>query len=264
MRACVGKASLFKAAAVFASMCALQGCATSSSVAGGSPASDEEAAQANMNLGVAYLSEHKPQLALEKLERALDQNPRLADAHSAIAIAYDQLGQPEEAEKHYRRATQLAPDNPGAANSYAVFLCRKNRWRDAEPYFKRAADNPRYTTPAVALTNAGTCAMSAGDLERAESYFRAALEKDKSFADALAGLMDLSYRRNDYLEARAFMQRYLDARPATAPVLWMCFNVEQKLGDAAAAQRCATQLQQNFPTSAEVAELRQFERDGEQ
>jgi type IV pilus assembly protein PilF len=258
------KASLLKAVAVVVSACVVQGCATSSSSLGGSGASsDDEAAQANLNLGAAYLREGEPQLALEKLERALDQNPRLADAHSAIAIAYDQLGKPDDAEKHYRRATQLAPDNPAAANSYAVFLCRQNRWRAAEPYFERAADNPRYTTPAVALTNAGTCAMSAGELDRADEHFRAALDKNPTFADALAGLMELSYRQQDYLETRAFLQRYLAVRPATAPVLWLCFNVEQQLGDAAAAERCAVRLRQDFPTSAEFAQLRQFERDGQ-
>jgi type IV pilus assembly protein PilF len=264
MTTSVAKASLVRASALLASILALQGCTASSSVTASNLSSDEQAAQANYNLGAAYLNEGKPQLALEKLERALDQNPRLANAHSAIAIVYDQLGKPDDAEKHYRRATQLAPDNPAAANSYAVFLCRQNRWRDARPFFEKAVENPRYRTPAVALTNAGTCAMSAGQPERAEEYFRAALDKDKTFADALAGLLNLSYQRGDYLEARAFMQRYLDARPATAPMLWMCFNIEQKLGDAAAAKRCGERLQQDFPASEEVAELRRFERDAEQ
>lgn len=260
----VASASIFKAAAVLWSMAMLQACATSGSTIGSSQSSDEQAAQANLNLGAAYLREGNPQLALEKLERALDQNPRLADAHSVIAIAYDQLGQPDDAEKHYRRATQLAPDNPAAANSYAVFLCRQNRWRDARPYFEKAASNPRYTTPAVALTNAGTCAMSAGQPERAEEYFRAALDKDKTFADALAGLLNLSYQRGEYLEARAFLQRYLDVRPATARTLWMCFNIEQKLGDAAAAKRCGDRLRQDFPTSEEVVALSRFESDANQ
>jgi type IV pilus assembly protein PilF len=264
MTSSVAKASLLRVAALLASMGILYGCATSGASVGSSLSSDEQAARANLNLGVAYLGQNNPQLALEKLERALEQNPRLAEAHAAIAIAYDQLGQPDDAEKHYRRATQLAPDNPAAANSYAVFLCRHNRWRDARPYFERAAENPRYTTPAVALTNAGTCAMSADQPDQAEDYFRAALDKDKTFGDALAGLLNLSYQRGEYLEARAFLQRYLDAQPATAPMLWMCFNIEQKLGDAAAAKRCGERLRQDFPASEEVAELSRFERDAEQ
>ena len=103
-----------------------------------------------MNLGAGYLRQGNTELAIERLRRALAQDPRLVEAHSTIAVAYDQIGNLEEAETHYRRATQLDPDNGGAANAYAVFLCnRQNRWADAEPYFRRAADDATYTTPEV-------------------------------------------------------------------------------------------------------------------
>ena len=65
-------------------------------------------------------------------------------AHSTIAFAYDQVGSFEEAETHFRRATELDKEDGAAANAYAVFLCnRGNRWADAEPYFRRAAAGPR-------------------------------------------------------------------------------------------------------------------------
>ena len=51
------------------------------------------------------------------------------------------------------------------------------------------------------------------------------------------------------------MQRYLAARPATAPVLWTCFNVERELDNAEAADRCAAQLRSGFRGSAELAQL---------
>ncbi|MBN1240407.1 MAG: type IV pilus biogenesis/stability protein PilW, partial [Gammaproteobacteria bacterium] len=198
---------------------------------------------------------------LEKLQRALEEDSRLADAHSAIALAYDQLGNSEEAERHYRRATQLEPGNGAAANSYAVFLCRRDRWHDAEPYFRRAADNPRYPTPAAALSNAGVCAMSAGEPERAEEYFRAALAQDARFPEALSGMMELAYQQENYLQARAFLQRYTDVSEPDAQILLLCFNIEQRLEDPAAAERCAARLRSEFPESAELAQLRQFERD---
>ncbi|HEX7081406.1 MAG TPA: type IV pilus biogenesis/stability protein PilW [Gammaproteobacteria bacterium] len=225
--------------------------------------SDAEAAQANLNLGIAYLRQGRPDLAIENLDRALDQDSRLAPAHSAIALAYDQLGDTSEAERHHRRAVELAPADPIIANSYAVFLCRQNRWRDAEPYFERAANNPSYGTPAAALANAGVCAANAGDLEAAEEHFREALSHDPEFADALAGMMELSYREKSYLQARAFMQRYLDVRPATPGVLLLCFNIESELGDRDAAERCAARLREEYPESAELAQLRELERDGQ-
>ena len=214
-------------------------------------------AVANLNLGAGYLRQGRLDLAIERLLRALDQNPRLADAHSTIAIAYDQLGSNEDAEKHYKRATQLEPQNPSASNSYAVFLCRQNRWKDAEPYFRRAVDNREYTTPEVALTNAGVCARDGGDLDAAQSYFRQALSRNPTFPDALTNMMDISYQSGNYLQARAFVQRYLDARPATATVLLVCYRVERELKNVAAADKCAMQLKSDFQGSRELAQFEQ-------
>jgi|SRR5690606_12442732 len=230
---------------------------------GGRTTSDSEAAQANLNLGVAYIRQGRPDLAIDNLERALRIDSRLAPAHSALALAHDQLGNADEAEEHYERALALEPNNPSIANTYAVFLCRRNRWEDAEPHFRRAVSNPRYATPAAALTNAGNCARNAGDIERAEEYFREALTRDPVFADALAGLMELSYRNENYLQARAFLQRYLDVRPATPSVLLLCYNIERELNDRDAADDCARRLRSEFPQSPELAQLRQFERNAQ-
>jgi type IV pilus assembly protein PilF len=220
-----------------------------------------DAAIANMNLGAGYLRQGRTDLAIERLQRALVQDPRLVEAHSTIAVAYDQAGSLENAETHYRRATQLDPDSPAAANAYAVFLCsRQNRWSDAEPYFRRAASNVNYATPEVALTNAGVCARSAGDEEGAAESFRAALARNPTYPDALLNMIELSYAAENYLQARAFVQRYLAARPPTAAVLWMCFNIERELDDAAAADRCAMQLRSGFPGSAELAQLEAQQR----
>lgn len=223
-------------------------------------ASDEDAAVANMNLGAGYLRQGRTDLAIERLQRALEQNPRLVEAHSTIALAYDQIGSLEDAETHYSRATQLDPNNGSAANAYAVFLCRRNRWPDAEPYFRRAAENPTYATPEVAYTNAGVCARAANATEQASGYFRAALTRSPTFPDALLNLMELSHQEGNNLQARAFVQRYLAAHAPTAQVLWICFNVESALGDALAADRCAAQLRSGFQGSAELVQLEQQQR----
>jgi type IV pilus assembly protein PilF len=245
-----------------AALVGLAACAGSGSGSGRlqERASDTDAAMANMNLGAGYLRQGRTDLAIERLQRAIVQNPRLVEAHSTIAVAYDQIGSLPEAEEHYRRAAQLDPNNGTAANAYAVFLCRQNRWNDAEPYFERAVANPTYATPAVALTNAGVCARAAGAEDQAAEKFRAALQRDPTFADALLNMLDLSYQSGNYIQARAFVQRYLAAHPATAPVLWMCFNVERELNDQAAADRCAAQLRSGFRGSEELAQLEAQQR----
>jgi len=234
-----------------------QGCVTTTNSA--NVASPDQAALRNLDLGVAYMRQGRPDLALSSLQEAIEFNPRLAAAHSTIALVYEQLDDTDAAEEHYQRATQLAPEDGSAANSYAVFLCRSDRWQDAERYFRRAADNTGYATPAVALTNAGVCARSAGELVEAELFFREALERDAISADALYHMADLRFRAEDYLSARAFTQRYLASTAGNPEVLLICVQVERRLGADAAAQQCAERLRGGFPNSVEVAQLNALE-----
>ena len=225
------------------------------------PASGTDAAIANMNLGAGYLRQGNTTLAIERLQRALAQDPNLVQAHTTIALAYDQIGNLEQAESHFKRATQLNPSDGSAANGYAAFLCTHgNRWTEAQPYFRRAADDAKYGTPEVALSNAGVCARDAGELAAAEENFRAALMRNPRYADALLNMLELTYQRGEYLQSRAFMQRYLEVRPATASVLLTCVNTERALNNAAAADRCAAQLRSGFPGSPEVAQLEAQQR----
>ena len=245
-------------------LCVALAAATACVSSGGSvsdPASGTDAAVANMNLGAGYLRQGNTTLAIERLQRALAQDPNLVQAHTTIALAYDQIGNLEQAESHFKRATQLNQNDGSAANGYAAFLCTHgNRWAEAQPYFRRAAEDPKYGTPEVALSNAGVCARDAGELAAAEENFRAALMRNPRYADALLNMLELTYQRGEYLQSRAFMQRYLEVRPATASVLLTCVNTERALNNAAAADRCAAQLRSGFPGSPEVAQLEAQQR----
>ena len=247
-------------------LCALllcQGC-VSTSATGVSPtaASSAGAAVANLNLGAAYLREGRLTLALARLDRALAHDPRLAEAHSAIAMVYDQLGDVDGARDHHRRAIRLAPDNPATANSFGVFLCRHERWSDAEPMFLAAAGSPRYRTPEVALTNAGICARNAGEDAKAFQYLRDALARNPMYPDGLLNMAALAFENNDLDEAQRFLGRHFDAAPENPQVAWLCFQVETGLGNRGNARRCASILREQFPESAEASQLERFEHGG--
>lgn len=220
----------------------------------------EEAAQVNLSLGIGYLRQGKWDLALEKLEKSVRQDPDLAEAYSALALVYDNLGEPAVAETNYRKAVRLAPDNSGVLNSYAVFLCRQGRDEAAEEYFIQAASNPRYTTPEAALTNAGVCVLQSEQTAKAETYFRNALAKNPRFPDALFQLCELAYQRDNLLQARAFLERYLAAAPPSPQILWLGIRIERGLGDQRAAEQYAAELKDKFPESNEMNQLLELER----
>ncbi|MDB5987597.1 MAG: pilW [Nevskia sp.] len=213
-----------------------------------------EAARDNTALGVGYLREGRLDLALEKLRRAVEQDPSYAAAHSTLAVAYAQRGDNDLAESEYRRALELGND-PAVRNNFGVFLCGVGKTAEAERYFMQAARNHDYPTPEAAWANAGVCARKAGDAARANADFREALRINPDFADALAPLATQAYAAHDYLQAQALLQRYERVAQPTAQMLALGAGTQHALGHADAARAYELKLIRNFPDSEETAQL---------
>lgn len=240
--------------AVFALACAAltAGCVSTGNLPEDN-AQPKEAARYNTELGIGYMQQGNNDLAMRKLQRALDEDPDLPAAHSAIALLYERLGEPKLADQHYRRALDLAPDDPNAQNAYGVFLCRHNRVADSEKYFLGAAHNPAYSTPEAAYTNAGVCLLKIGKSARAQQYFRMALKNQPKYSVALWQLARLSFHEHKYLHTRAFLQRLMtDGSTPRAAVLWLAVRNERALGNDNDADRYLRELLAKFPHSHEA------------
>lgn len=220
-------------------------------------ASPTDAAAYNLQLGVEYLRAGKLALARERLESSVKQNPDVARAHFTLAILYQRIDEPDLADRSFRNAIRTDPDDAAVQNTYAVYLCGKQRYDQAVRYFADAARNPLYGTPAAAWTNAGVCMRQKGDLEEAERFFREALNVDKAFAAALLELARLKLEIGNPLSARAFLQRLMAAEAPSAQTLLFAWQVEQTLGDTAAADRLEQRLRETFPDSEEAERVAQ-------
>ena len=129
----------------------------------------EEAARVHTELGQQYLRQGKLEIALGDLNKALEFDPDYIDAHTVIAVLYEQIGENSKAEEHYKRAAQLKPKGGAELNNYGWFLCKLGRYDESQGYFQRAIADPFYKTPWLALTNAGTCLLKAGKRDEAET-----------------------------------------------------------------------------------------------
>jgi type IV pilus assembly protein PilF len=221
----------------------------------------EKAAAINAELAITYLKQDNLRAAREKADRALEQNPRSVQAQMAAGFVYDRLGEDKKAGAHFEQAVKLGgKDNPDTLNNAAVFQCRKGDKKRGEELFLQAAASPLYRTPEVALANAGHCASADGRPKDAERYFRQALARRPNMPDPLLALAGIQHEAGNDMQARAFVQRYHEAAPATAQSVWLGYRIERGAGDAAAAEEYARRLRMEFPTSAETAQLFELER----
>ena len=168
---------------------------------------------------------------------ALEIDPKSADAYTVLAVVADQRGQPDAAGAYYAKAAQLAPASGTAQNNYGAWQCGHGHPAESLANFDAALKDPLYTTPAAALGNAGACALRAGQSARAEENLRRALQIDPNNAVALGAMAQLRFNQGQYLDARAFMQRRLSAAQADREALLLAAQIEDRMGDAAAAAR---------------------------
>lgn len=190
--------------------------------------------------------------ATRETQAALKLDPKSVDALTVMAVIEDRRGRSAQAGELYKRAAELAPKQGMVQNNYGTWLCGAGHAAESLVWFDRAIRSPDYRTPAVALANAGNCALSSGQAERAERDLRQALALDPRNATALGALAELEFRNQRYLSARAFVERRLAAAPPTAAVLKLASQIEERLGDKAAASRYVQRIRAEFPDAVDV------------
>ena len=238
----------------------LVGCATSGSSTRPAPETNPEnpktkAAALYTDLGQKYMAQGKLEVALENLNKALAADNNHADAHTVIGLLYERIGDNTKAEQHYRRAAELMPKSGNENNNYGAFLCKIGRYDESAVYFVRAIADPFYQTPAVALTNSGTCAIKGGKLDVAENDLRGALDRQPDNAEALFQMATVLYLKNDFFRARAFIQRYEGVGQQSADALLLGRNIELRLGNGKASQDYTRRLREKFPESQQARSL---------
>ncbi len=213
---------------------------------------ESKASDYNADLGIRYLQKGRLQLASEKLEKSLSQNPNSARSNHYYALLQQKLGNDQKAERFFSRAVNLKPKDPEIRNNYGSFLCETNRPQAAVKQFLAAVADPLYRTPEFAYTNAGICLRKTGNDTQAEQYFRTALKKKSSFPSALLEMAKLYNDRKVYPRAQAFMLRYENVGQSTPEALETCYSINQKMGDYAKSGQCKSALLRLFPASPEA------------
>ena len=240
---------------VLLAVAAITACAGNTVPDSGPRADKRKIAELNTQIAIEHMRDKDYEMALKKLDKATSTDPNYVDAYNALGVVYNQIGETEKADSNFRRALRLDADNSSALNNYGQFLCQQGDHAKGQEMFVAATDNSLYRTPEIALSNAGVCAMSAGNRGAAEQHFRSALEANPRVPVALLNMAQISFDNQRYLPARGYIQRYTEVARHTAQSLWLGIQVERELGDKDAVASYTLQLEKNFPDSREAGLL---------
>ncbi len=215
----------------------------------------------NTQLGIAYLRQGDIPLAKEKLDRALQENPDNPEVHGARAMLFDRMGQPAQADREFKTALSLAPNDPDVSNNYAVYLCQVGRTDEGVRRFEEVAHNALYRTPWVAYTNAGVCLRTAKRNPQALRDFQQALAVRPNFAEAAFQLGDLQFQDGHLTDARKTVDTYLGAFEETPDLLLLGVRIAKAQSDRVAVALYARKLRLDFPRSAQAKALAELENN---
>lgn len=214
-------------------------------------------ARIHTELGAMYYQGGNMSVALDELRIALNADSSYYQAYSIRGLVYGALKEYDKAESDFRSALNIAPNDPEVNNNYGWYLCETGKERQSIAYFLNALRSPLYETPERAYTNAGTCALKAGDLEGAQGYLLQAvqLSRDGGLGPRIQ-LAKLFYRRGVLEESRVYLGDALKMmEPPSAEALWLGIRLERKLGNKGAEGGYASQLRSRYPTSPEYQEF---------
>ena len=219
-----------------------------------------------MNAAKADAQDEKTQEAVDKMRKAIAEDPGIVDAHLTLGNWLAKLNRSDEAIASFRKALELKPDNDlallnlahvyrgrgqvdAALEGYraALRLDAKNtqaryqlatlyldlgRRADAEAEFKATvAANPEL---GAAWNSLGALAFAKGDLDEADRLVRRGLEFEKRVRFGAYNLARIAEARGDRQKAEELYRRELEIYPDHGKARFNLAQLLRERGDRAA------------------------------
>ncbi|WP_444995005.1 type IV pilus biogenesis/stability protein PilW [Aliikangiella sp. IMCC44359] len=212
------------------------------------------AAEKRVGYGLTYLKSQNYPRAKFHFDKAYSYNPDSGNVHYALGIYFQRIKELEKSEEHFKEALSIDRNRPEYLNGYGAFLCEKGDYNTAEKYFQKAIKIPTYTDVASAFFNIGFCALKQNKIDKADDYFRKALNRDRRRPDALMEMAKIEFGKKRYKRVLNYIQRFEQNASTTSESAWLALKAAHYLRDKDTIAKYGLILERRFPDSDETAE----------
>lgn len=205
------------------------GCVTETT--GPQPAPTGVQLQAQLDLARGYLEKRDWNRARDPLKRALEIDPRSAEANTLMGVLNQAQNEPELAERYYRQALRHDPHFAMALNNYGTFLYARGRYEDALGPLRTLVGDPAYRERPRAYENLGLTELKVGNKERARAAFERALSFDTVLPRSGLELAEMAYEEGDYSAATRYYDVFRKRAKQTPRSLCLGLDLARRSGD---------------------------------
>lgn len=227
----------------------------------------EEAEDAYVRLGLAYIQDDRYDRARRHLDRALEINDESAPAIAARGLISQEQGEYALAEEQFRRALDLDPDYTRGRSHFGVFLYNQGRYEEALEQFQRASEDTDYDNRASVFINLARTANRLGRYDEAAAAYQRTMQLKRGSTRAHIGAVTSLVDAGRYTEARP-LYRQLRMRFERSPdvshtpaSLLAGIRLAREAGSEDEVSELARQLRQRFPDSEEYEQYRTMSTD---
>lgn len=211
----------------------------------------DEARDAYVQLGIGYLQQGQTGRAKVPLKKALELDSSNADAHAALALAFQIEMEPKLADEHFRKAISQRRDDARLLNNYGSFLFEQQRYQEALERYLEAAQDNLYPERSRVFENLGLTAQQLNQPEQAKAYFERSLRLNSRQPRALMEMAQLSYEDKQFVPARSYYEGYLTLAPQTARSLLLGVRLAKIFDERNNAASLGLQLKRLYPGTPE-------------
>lgn len=237
------------------SLLAIAGCVTTESGAFTEKKDPQQAVQLSVEAARSYIQRGNWEAAKRHLRSALDADPNNAEVHEALGLVFQNTGEFELANEHFRRAVSLNGTESRIRNNYAAFLYQQKEYDEAAEQLEKVVADTLYEARPTAYVNLGLVRMKQKQYEGARDAFERARRMDRKNPLTLFQLAEANYQLGDLARAQEFYSAYRKQVPKqTAGSLWLGIRLADKFGDRNAVASYALALKNLYPRSEEYLE----------
>lgn len=199
------------------------------------------------NEGVLALQAGDAETATQKFRRAMEMNPKMVEAPSALAGIYLEAGDGDQAVSMAEKTLALEPGNTRALRVlYDVYKERGDREK-AHQVLEQLKTAEGGTDTAARIFNEGAEAARLGDATTARERFEEAVSVDPELAPAYAALARVYLIQKEYDKTVEAARKAYELDPGNPSVLRYEYEAHRLKGDEAAAQEVFAKLSDEDP-----------------
>ena len=205
----------------------------------------------NTELGFRYMQEREYDLANKKIEKALAANPKNPEAHNAMGLLKNVLGENKAAERAFARAAELSNNGPAISNNYGQFLCQQGRYEEGIKYLTLAAVNPLNGDRSIPHLNLGKCYKELINYKKAELHLKKSISFSPKNKNALIELANIMLVQGKIAAATDYFEEFTSSENHSALSLWVGYQLAARREDLDSRDSFRLLLMRLFPDSPE-------------